>query len=126
MRILIYLIFLLLLALLLAAWIAVGAFTGDIAAKKGYSRPAFFALGLATGLLGLIIAVLLSDRRAGISAGSLVRFTKALAVGSGATFIKGFATTVHQLDVIEGTPSALIDGPDGARYWVPKSALIGV
>jgi hypothetical protein len=53
-----------------------------------------------------------------VTDGSLVRFVRDYPLDGGAR-----CTKVQGVDVKLGTPAALIEGPDGARYWVPTSVL---
>ena len=46
----------------LIAGVAFGYFSGKIAAKKGYSFGGFFALGFFLGVIGLVIALVISDK----------------------------------------------------------------
>ena len=48
----------------LIAGIAFGYFSGKIASKKGYSFGGFFALGFFLGVIGLVIALVISDKTA--------------------------------------------------------------
>src|SRR5690606_13072392 len=105
--------------------VAFGVVSAAIAEKRGYSRIGFFLLGFFLGCIGVVIALLLPSSSGGrVSTGDLARFARKFEMEGGAVCPKGYATKVHELAVKEGTPAALIDGPDGSRYWVPTSVLV--
>lgn len=101
---------------------------GVVASRKGYSGAVFALLGLLLGCIGLLVVAVLPSHSSGtgIMAGSLVRFTRSFPLDGGSSCPRGHATKVHELDVKQGTPAALIDAPDGGRYWVPLSLLEAV
>ena len=54
--------------------------SGNIASKKGYSYSAFALLGLITGLIGVIVAAVLPDKRGG-DADTLLKYKELLEKG---------------------------------------------
>lgn len=46
-------------------WIICAVASGNMASKKGYSYIAFALLGLFTGIIGVIVAAVLPDKRGG-------------------------------------------------------------
>ncbi|MEI8148424.1 MAG: hypothetical protein WCG62_05020 [Actinomycetes bacterium] len=101
-----------------------GYFSAEIADRKGNSRGLFFTLGFLLGCLGLLLAAVMpSSGGLTITTGSLVRFVKNYPLEGGGSCAKGYASKVHDVAVKFGAPAALIDGPDGSRYWVPMSVL---
>ena len=54
--------------------------SGNIASKKGYSYSAYALLGLITGLIGVIVAAVLPDKRGG-DADTLLKYKELLEKG---------------------------------------------
>jgi hypothetical protein len=106
-------------------WLASAVIAAVVADRKGYNSTAFFFIGLLLGCLGLLIVFLIPDNSQGVPivSGTLVRFVRAYPLDGGATCAKGFAAKVQDVDIKQGTPAALVEGPDGANYWVPTSVL---
>jgi hypothetical protein len=112
-------------------WAAVavgsGVLSGFVAERKGYSYAVWALVGFLLGCIGLLIALFLPDIRGrGVVAGTVVRLTRSFPIEDGGVLPKGHDSKVHDVDVKEGTPAALIDAPAGARYWVPISILRSV
>jgi len=108
------------------AWLACAVVAAVVADRKGYNSTAFFFVGLLLGCIGLLIVFLMpaDGGTTPVTSGSLVRFIRDYPLEGGAKCTKGFAAKVQDVDVKQGTPAALIEGPDGERYWVPTRVLL--
>ena len=106
-------------------WLACAVVAAVVADRKGYNSTAFFFVGLLLGCIGLLIVFLMPENGGvtPVTSGSLVRFVRDYPLDGGAKCARGFAAKVQDVDVKQGTPAALVEGPDGARYWVPISVL---
>jgi hypothetical protein len=113
------------LLVILVVWLSCAVLAAVVADRKGYNSTVFFFVGLLLGCIGLALVLLMPGGAATspVTDGSLVRFVRDYPLDGGARCTKGFAAKVQGVDVKLGTPAALIEGPDGARYWVPTSVL---
>ena len=65
---------------ILVLWVVCAFVSGNMASKKGYNYNVFALLGLITGFIGVIVAAVLPDKRAG-NADALLKYKELLDKG---------------------------------------------
>lgn len=68
--------------IIIVIWIACAFICGNIASKKGYSYSLFAFIGLITGIIGVIVAAVMPDKKQGAgNADALLKYKELLDKG---------------------------------------------